>query len=117
MNRALAYVVGVLLALAALLGYGLYRQIGLTATESTTRKAAEDREEQAAKARKRTENILATVRAEKATEVRKTAQVKQALDRALAASPAWSEAEVPPEVQKALGGALGGLGDVSETRQ
>jgi len=108
-SKLLAYALAAAIVTSCLLGFGLWRSVAANGAIRAERDAAVHAQEQAAKALKRTEGILATTRAEKRVAGLQSAGATEALRRAQAASPDWAGTPTPPEVQKALSGALEGL--------
>ena len=105
MTKALAGLLAVtLLALAAvgIIARQQAVQIGALQAEQKTLSAALSR---AVEQRKQSDAALVAWRAEKASKAQESARAQQAVQEALQRVPSWSEAQVPTEVQEALGGA------------
>lgn len=104
MTRTLIITIGILLAIASLLGYGLNRsyreQAQLEVVAKSLTEALERVQAQSEKNRK----VLVARQAENASQARILAQAQEALSEALQANKPWSDTDVPPDVQKALGG-------------
>lgn len=109
MSRLLAYVVAALVAITVTLSFGLWRSVAANGSLRAERDGAKEALNQAQEAQKRTEGILAQVRAEKRSTGLQSARTAEALKRAQEASPEWAATPTPPEVQKALTEALEGL--------
>ena len=106
MTKLYGYAIGVLIALLGITGVGLYLSVSANGAVRAELKRSEDAREQAEAARKRTEGILAGVRAEKAATARSDATRAEAVSRAVEAHKSWGEQSVPADLQEALAGAL-----------
>ena len=104
MNKVVVAIGSMLIVLAVLLSSALNGRAILKAELQTANAGLE----QAATQRKLDEKVLAARQAENAATGRKLAQSKAALAEALQRNKSWSEADVPPEVIEALGGAVEG---------
>ena len=106
------YVTLVLAALVLALGgttYGLWQRQAALADQNKTLTEAVER---AVEREKRDRKVLVARQAEIASQARKLAQAQRTLSEALQANKSWSDTDVPPDVQNALGGPSGGLAGV-----
>ena len=110
MNKLVLAMGALLIVLTVLLSSALTGKAAVTAE----RDALATGLNQAATQRKLDEKVLAARQAENAATGRKLAQSKAALAEALQRNTSWSEADVPPVVIEALGGAGKGLHAPSE---
>ena len=101
MNRVVIALFAMLVVLAVRLNSALNGKAVLNAELQTARAGLE----QAATQRKLDAKVLAARQAENVATGRKLAQSQVALSEALQRNKSWSEADVPPEVIEALGGA------------
>ena len=101
MNKLVLAMGALLIVLTVLLSSALTGKATVTAERDSLATALN----QAATQRKLDEKVLAARQAENAATGRKLAQSKAALVEALQRNKSWSEANVPPEVIEALGGA------------
>lgn len=111
MNRLALIGWSVLLALFLTLGYLVYSGASEKAVLQTTNKALVEAADRAAEREKADRALLVSRQAEIASQARKLAHTQQALSEALQRNKAWSDTDVPLDVQKALGGAGSGLPD------
>lgn len=98
----------VLCALVLALGgttYGLYER---NASLGRANKTLTDAAERASKRETEYRRILGTRANENASQARKLAEANAALSAALQRNKSWSDTDVPPDVQSALGGPSGG---------
>jgi uncharacterized protein HemX len=100
MKTLTAMLVAVVLGLSGL-GYGLYHKNSVLSTENQRLTEASKR---AVERELEYRRILGTRQKEIASQARKLQAAETALQNALRANKTWSDTDVPPEVQKALGG-------------
>jgi len=108
MKTLTAMLVAAVLALSGL-GYGLYHKNSVLSTENKTLTAAVER---AVEREKQDRKVLVARQAQIASQARKLAQAQRSLSEALQANKSWSDTDVPPDVQNALGGPSGGSAGV-----
>lgn len=80
----------------------------------TENKALLDEQKRAIQREDRDRKVLVARQAKIASQARKLAQTELALSEALQRNKAWSDTDVPDDVQKALGGAGSGLPEPSD---
>lgn len=107
MNRVY---IGVIAGLLTLCGY-LYWQNQSIAHLEAANAALVQALDRAQEREKRDRKVMVARQAEIASQARKLAQAKQTLSEALQQNKPWSDTDVPPDVQKALGGASGPVPD------
>jgi hypothetical protein len=103
------------LTLVALLGlsiWGLFYQHGNNSVLSASNKSLTEALEQAAEQSKIDRKVLVARQAQIALQARKLAEAQQGVVEALQRNKSWSDTDVPPDVQNALGGPSGGLAGV-----
>ena len=115
MNRLTLIGWSVLLALVLLLGYATYTGIGERAVLQAANEALTEASARAVEREKSDRQVLVARQAEIAAKQRELKQVQEALSEALQRNKAWSDTDVPDEVQSALGGAPSGLAGVLPT--
>jgi hypothetical protein len=116
------YAISILLALCLLLGAGLYHTVGSVSTlreqNSVLVEARKQTEEASKRASERIaadRKVLVARQAQIAAQRVLEAQTQAALSAVLQANKTWSDTDVPPEVQKALGGAPDSLDGPSDS--
>lgn len=108
MNRVYLTLCAVLLALILPLGYLVYSGGQELAELKQQNKVLTEAAERAQARLISDRKVLVARQAKIASQARKLAQAQRALSEALQRNKAWSDTDVPPEVQKALGGPAGG---------
>lgn len=111
MTKALAIAVALLLATLLGVGWVAKSQYDNAAYLKTENKALLDEQKRAIEREDRDRKVLVARQAKIVSQARKLAQAEQALSEALQRNKAWSDTDVPDDVQKALGGAGSGLPD------
>jgi hypothetical protein len=104
MTRALIITIGVLMAIASLLAYGLNRSYREQAQLEVVAKSLTEALERSTAASVRDRKVLVARQASVAAERLLRAEAQEALQQALQADKPWSDTDVPPDVQNALGG-------------
>lgn len=111
MNRVYLSALAGLLALSGLLGYLVYfggQEIAELKQQNKSLIAASER---AAERFKYDRKVLVARQAKIASQTRKLAESETALQNALRSNKTWSDTDVPPDVQRALGGPSGAVPD------
>ena len=111
MNRVYLSVLAGLLALSSLLGYLVYSGGQEIAELKQTNKSLVQASERAAERFKYDRKVLVARQAKIASQTRKLAESETALQNALRSNKTWSDTDVPPDVQRALGGPSGAVPD------
>lgn len=112
MNKVYLSVIATLVAVLLGVGYLWQQSIDEVAYLKIENKSFSEALERAGRREKRDSDILVAREAENALQARKLAQAQGALSKALQRNKAWSDTDVPPDVQSALGGASDGLAGV-----
>ena len=102
------YAISILLALCLLLGIGLYHTVGSVSTLREQNNALREASKRASERIAADRKVLVARQAQIVSQRRILAQSQASLSGALQANKTWSDTDVPPEVQKALGGAPDG---------
>ena len=98
----------VLLGTFGFLGYSLYEAGGSIAALRQENKGLREASNRAVERANWDRQALLARQAELSTSRTKLAHAQQALQNALRANKSWSDTDVPPDIQKALGGAGSG---------
>lgn len=109
MNRIL--IIGALLLSLAGMGYLVYYQAGRVAGLQASVTSLTEAAERAADRAKADRQVLVARQAKIVVQARKLARAQQALSEALQRNKAWSDTDVPDDVQKALAAPVSGLPD------
>lgn len=108
MNRVYLTVIAVLIALLALLGWQLDVAKADKAALTEQNKTLMEAHNRAVEREKLDRKVLVARQAKIASQALKLSEAQQALSEALQRNKEWNDADVPDEVQKALGGPSGG---------
>lgn len=111
MLRAYIAICAVSLSLILPLGYLVYSGGQEIAELKQSNKVLTEAADRAAERLKSDRKVLVARQAKIASQTRKLAEQEQALSEAIQRNKSWSDTDVPPDVQKALGGAGSGLPD------
>ena len=111
MNKAMLSVIAVLLALSGLLGYFVYSGGQEIAELKQANNRLTEAAERAQARLKYDRQVLVARQAKIASQTRKLAESEQRLSEALESNKPWSDTDVPPDVQRALGGPSGAVPD------
>lgn len=111
MNKALISLIGLLLAACLGLGYLAYSQTEKVAVLQEANKSLTEAADRAQKRMKADRKVLVARQAKIASQARILAASEAALQEALQRNKTWSDTDVPPDVQEALGGPPGPVPD------
>lgn len=109
MTKVYLTILGVLLAIILGLGWFGKAQYDCARDLRTANKSLTEAAEQAQRRAKSDRKVLVARQGEIASQARKLAEAEQALSEALQRNKAWSDTDVPDDVQKALQDPRAGL--------
>lgn len=107
MNRLLIGLLFAALLATGLVGWYAKSQVAAVAALKSQNKGLLDDQKRAAEALKKAKAVLRSRETQIASQSRKLADSQRELQTALRANKSWSDTDVPPDVQKALGGLSG----------